>query len=284
MKFTGLTISLALAGLGYSAAIPSLGNVEGTVAGVTGAATNIVGPVTSAAGGPTGAIKRDNTAAPGEIIKTIPNHANSAVSKAGNAIGTTQNAVAGAGLPAKRQLNDLPIGALGSAVPAIVQGASGALTGGGLPVKRQLNDLPIGALGSAVPAIVQGASGALTGGGLPVKRQLNDLPIGALGSAVPAIVQGASGALTGGGLPVKRQLNDLPIGALGSAVPAIVHGAKAGGLPAAFKRDGTAVLETTEPNPNFANSGVAIAGSAVGAGENLASGAASTAKNAASHT
>ncbi len=56
MKFTGFTVSLAVAGLGY-AALPVLNNVNGAVPGVegvvgaTGSAAKIVAPITSTAGG-----------------------------------------------------------------------------------------------------------------------------------------------------------------------------------------------------------------------------------------
>ena len=140
MKFTGLTVSLALVGLGYSAALPILGSAEGTVSGiegavggVTGSAANIVAPITSTAGGLTGATKRDGTAALGDTVETIPSLANGAVSIAGSAVGTgeslvsgvagtAENTVSGASPAAKRQLNNDLIGStLGSAIPAIIQ-------------------------------------------------------------------------------------------------------------------------------------------------------------------
>ncbi|KAJ5514215.1 hypothetical protein N7463_003767 [Penicillium fimorum] len=225
MKFTGLTISLALAGLGYSAALPGLGDLGGPLAGLTGAATKIVGPVTSAAGAPTGALKRDDTDGLRETIKAFPSLAHSTVGTIGSAVGTTQNAVAGAGLPAKRELNNVV----------------------GIP------------FGSAGPAVInQAKTGDLTG---------------AAGTAEHAIA--------GAGLPAKRQPNDLPVSALGKAIPAIVQGASTGALTGAFKRDGNAALGETIPSP--ADSGIAIAGSAVGTGKKIVSGAASTAENAAGH-
>lgn len=173
MKFTGLTISLALAGLGHSAALPVLGNVAdpvsgiaSAVSGVTGSAAEIVTPITSTAGGLTGNIKRDDAAAPGGTVETIPSLANSAVAIVGSAVSTGESFVSRAGAATKRQLNDL------------------------------------------------------------------------VGST------------------------------LGSAVPAIIQDAKAGGLASATKRDGTAALGgTVDAIPGLASSGVAIAGSAVGAGE-----------------
>ncbi|CAG8888152.1 unnamed protein product [Penicillium egyptiacum] len=200
MKLTGLTVSLAFAGLGYSAALPVLGNVKGTVSGVegaaggaTGSAAKIVAPITSTAGGLTAALKRDNTAALGETVETIPSFSNSAVGIAGSAVGTGES-------------------------------------------------------------LVSGAAGT------------------------------AENAVAGAGSAAKRQLNDIVGSTLGSAVPAIIQEAKAGGLAGAFKRDGTAAFgDTVETIPSLANSAVTIAGSAVGTGESLVSGAAGTAENAVAH-
>ncbi|KXG46978.1 uncharacterized protein PGRI_037240 [Penicillium griseofulvum] len=256
MKFTGLTISLALAALGYSAALPSLGNVggtvsgiEGAVGGVTGVAAKFVAPVTSTTsgltGGLTGALKRDGTAALGETVNTIPRLANSAVTLAGttvgtgesivsDAAGTAENAIADARPSHKRQLNDLVGIPFGGAVPSIIHEAKAA-------------DLT-GAVGTA-EHVIDGVNPA-------AKRQLDDLVGSTLGGAIPAI----------------------------PAIPAIIQGGKPGGLAGVLKRDGTAALgETIETIPNLANSGLAIAGNAVGAGESLVSGASSTAQNAVGH-
>ncbi|KAJ5616074.1 hypothetical protein N7537_001188 [Penicillium hordei] len=133
--------------LSYSAALPVLGNAEGTVSGikgavgdVTGSAANVAAPITSPAGGLTGAIKRDDTTVLGETIESIPSLANSTVTIAGSAVGTGENLVSGAagtaegavsGSATKRQLNNDLIGStLGSAVPAIIQEAkAGGLAG-----------------------------------------------------------------------------------------------------------------------------------------------------------
>ncbi|KAJ5185271.1 hypothetical protein N7491_006858 [Penicillium cf. griseofulvum] len=254
MKFTGLTISLVLAGFGYSAALPSLANVGGPVSdiggavgGVTGVAAKFVAPVTSTTGGLTGGLtgvlKRDSTAALDETVKTIPSLANSAVSLAGSAVGTGGSIVSGAA---------------GTAENAIVRASSSP--------KRQLNDLVGIPFGSAVPSIIHEAKAV-------------DLT-GAVGTA-EHVVAGASPA-------AKRQLNDLVGSTLGGAIPAIpaiIQEGKPGGLAGILKRDGTAALgETIETIPKLANSGIAIAGNAVGAGESLISGAASTAKNAVGQT
>ncbi|KAJ9485841.1 hypothetical protein VN97_g7494 [Penicillium thymicola] len=285
MKFTGLTVSLALAGLSYSAAIPVLGNaedtvsgIEGAVGGVTGPAANIAAPITSTAGGLTGAIKRDGTAALGETVETIPSLANGAVGIAGSAVGTgeslvsgvagnAENTVSGVGPAGKRQLNNDLIGStLGSAVPAIIQQAkAGGLSGA---TKRD----GTAALGETVETVPNLANSA----------------VGIAGSAVgtgESLVSGVAGTAENAvsGSAAKRQLNNDLIGStLGSAVPAIIQQAKAGGLPGA-KRDGTDALgETVETVPSLANSAVGIAGSAVGTGESLVSGAAGTAENAVS--
>lgn len=200
MKFTGLTISLALSGLGYSAALPVLGNVEGplssvgsAVGGVSGSAAKIVAPITSTTDGLTGSIKRDDTAALGETVQTIPSLANSAVRIAGSAVGTGES-------------------------------------------------------------LVSGVAGT------------------------------AENSVAGAGPAAKRQLNNLVGSTLGSAVPAIIQEAKAGGLAGGIKRDGPAALgETVETIPALAHNGLAIAGSAVGTGESLVSGAAGTAENAVGH-
>lgn len=133
--------------MSYSAALPVLGNAEGTVSGIKGAvggvtdsAANVAAPITSPAGGLTGAIKCDDITVLGETIESIPSLANSAVTIAGSAVGTGENLVSGAagtaegavsGSAAKRQLNNDLIGStLGSAVPAIIQEAkAGGLAG-----------------------------------------------------------------------------------------------------------------------------------------------------------
>ncbi|CAI7598072.1 unnamed protein product [Penicillium glandicola] len=293
MKFTGLTVSLALVGLGYSAAIPGPGNVGGTVSGIEGAvggvagpAAKIIAPVTSTAGSLTGALKRDNTATIGETIGTIPSLANSGVSIAGSAVGTgeslvsgvagtAENTVAGAGPAGKRQLNDLE--------------AKSGLPVAGPTARRQLNDLVGSTLGSAVPAIIQQAKagGVKRDGTASIGETIGAVPslassgVPIAGSAVgtgESLVSGVAGtaknAVAGAG---KRQLNDLVGSTLGSAVPAIIQQAKAGGV----KRDTNAAIgETVETVPSLANHAVTIAGSVVGTGESLVSGAAGTAENA----
>ncbi|CAG8228231.1 unnamed protein product [Penicillium nalgiovense] len=274
MKFTGLTVSIAFAGLGYSAALPVLGNVNGAVSGVegvvggaTGSAANIVAPITSTAGGLTGALKRDNTAVLGETVETIPSLANSAVGIAGGAVGTgeslvsgaagtAENAVAGAGSAAKRGPNDLVGGALGSDLPDIIQEATAGGLGGVL--KRD----GTAALGDTVETIPSLANSA----------------VGIAGSAVGTTESAVAGSAA------KRGPNDLVGGALGSDLPDIIQEATAGGLTGVLKRDGTAALgDTVENIPSLANSAVGIAGSAVGTGENFVSGAAGTAENAVGH-
>ncbi|OQD71455.1 hypothetical protein PENPOL_c001G05247, partial [Penicillium polonicum] len=173
MKFTGLTVSLALAGLSYSAALPVLGNPEGTasgiegaVGGVTGSAANIVAPITSTAGGLTGAVKRDGTAALDETVETIPSLANGAVDIAGSAVGTgeslvsgaagtAENAVSGAGPAGKRQLNNDLIGStLGSAIPAIIhETKAGGLAGA---IKRD-GTAALGETVETIPGLANGA-------------------------------------------------------------------------------------------------------------------------------
>ncbi|KAJ5978928.1 hypothetical protein N7501_002270 [Penicillium viridicatum] len=274
MKFTGFTVSLALAGLSYSAALPVLGNSEGTasgiegvVGGVTGSAANIVAPITSTAGGLTGAVKRDGTAALDETVETIPSLANGAVDIAGSAVGTgeslvsgaagtAENAVSGAGPAGKRQLkNDLIGSTLGSAVPAIIHGTKADGLAGA--VKRD----GTAALDETVETIPSLANGAV------------DIAGSAVGTG-ESLVSGAAGtaenAVSGAGPAGKRQLkNDLIGSTLGSAIPAIIQEAKAGGLAGAIKRDGTAPLgETVETIPSLANGAVDIAGSAVGTAEN----------------
>ncbi|KAJ5208846.1 hypothetical protein N7449_003225 [Penicillium cf. viridicatum] len=269
MKFTGLTVSLALAGLSYSAALPVLGNAEGTVSGiegtvgrVTGSAANIVAPITSTAGGLTSAIKRDDTAALGETVETIPSIANGAVAIAGSAAGTGESLVSGAagtaenavsGSAAKRQLNDLIGSTLGSAIPAIIQEAKAGGVAGA--VKRD----GTAALGETVEAIPNLANSAST------------IASSAVGTG-ESLVSGAAGTAENAvpGSAAKRQLNDLIGSTLGSAIPAIIQEAKAGGVAGAVKRDGTAALgETVEAIPNLANSASTIAGSAVGTAENV---------------
>ncbi|KUM58522.1 hypothetical protein ACN42_g8642 [Penicillium freii] len=258
MKFTGFTVSLALAGLSYSAALPVLGNPKGTASG-------IAAPITSTAGALTGAIKRDGTDALGDTVETIPSLANGAVTIAGSAVGTGERVVSGAagtaenavsGPAAKRQLNNDLIGStLGSAVPAIIQETKAAGLAGA--IKRD----GTAALDKTVETIPSLANGAVSIAG------------SAVGTG-ESLVSGAAGtvenAVPGAGPAGKRQLNNDLIGStLGSAIPAIIQEAKARGLAGAVKRDGTAALgETVETIPNLANSAVTIAGSAVGTAEN----------------
>ncbi|CAI7601425.1 unnamed protein product [Penicillium viridicatum] len=255
MKFTGFTVSLALAGLSYSAALPVLGNPEGTasgiegaVGGVTGSAANIAAPITSTAGGLTGAIKRDGTDALGDTVETIPSLANGAVTIAGSAVGTGESVVSGAagtaenavsGPAAKRQPNNDLIGStLGSAVPAIIQETKAAGLAGA--IKRD----GTAALDKTVETIPSLANGAVSIAG------------SAVGTG-ESLVSGAAGTVE----------NAVP--GAGPAGKPIIQEAKARGLAGAVKRDGAAALgETVETIPNLANSAVTIAGSAVGTAEN----------------
>ncbi|KAJ5694774.1 hypothetical protein N7536_005186 [Penicillium majusculum] len=271
MKFTGLTVSLALAGLGYSAALPVLNNAEGTVSdigsivgSVTGSGVDNVAPINPTAG-LTREIKRDGTAALGETVETIPNLANGAVAIAGGAVGTgeslisgvagtAENAVPGTGPAAKRQLNNDLIGStLGSAIPAIIQETkAGGLAGA---IKRD----ETAALGETVETVPSLANSAVTIAG------------GAVGTG-ESLVSGAAGTAENAvsGSAAKRQLNNDLVGStLGSAIPAIIQETKARGLAGAVKRDGTAGLgETVNTIPSLANSAVGIAGSAVGTAGN----------------
>ncbi|CAI7643266.1 unnamed protein product [Penicillium crustosum] len=205
MKFTGLTVSLALAGLGYSAALPVPNNAEGTVPGIesavgglTGAAAGFVAPITSTAGGLAGAIKRDGTAPLGETVKSVPSLANGAVAIAGGAVGTGESLVSGVAGTAE---NAVP-GASPAAKPIIKETKAGGLTGA---VKRD----------ETVPSLANSA-------------------VGIAGSAVGTAENAVSGAAA------KRQLNNDLIGStLGSAIPAIIKETKAGGLTGAVKRDET---------------------------------------------
>ncbi|KAJ5276551.1 hypothetical protein N7524_002704 [Penicillium chrysogenum] len=286
MKFTGFTVSLAVAGLGYSAALPVLGNVNGAVSGVegvvggaTGSAAKIVAPITSTAGGLTGGLKRDNTASLGETAETIPGLANAAVGIAGSAVGTgeslvsgaagtAEKAIAGAGPAAKRGVNDLVGSTLGSALPAIMKEAKAGAPAGIL--KRD----GTAALGDTVETIPSLANSAVTIAGSAVGTG-ESLVSGAAGTAENAVAGSAA----------KRELNDLVGSTLGSAVPAIIQEAKAGGPAGVLKRDGTAALgDTVETIPSLANNAASIAGSAVGTGESFVSGAAGTAENAVGHT
>ena len=131
MKFTGFTSSLALAGFAYSAALPALSGVDGVehaVNGVEGTVTNgILGPVLSTAGGLAGAAKRENLAALGSTVQTVPSIANGAVAIVGSGAGTAESLVSGAassveGAVAPR--GDLAgLGSTVQAVPSIANGA-----------------------------------------------------------------------------------------------------------------------------------------------------------------
>ncbi|CAG7994598.1 unnamed protein product [Penicillium salamii] len=147
MKFTGFTSSLALAGFACSAALPALSgvdSVDSAVNGVEGTLTNgVVGPVLSTAGGLAGATKREDLAALGSTVQTVPSIANGAVAIAGSGAGTAESLVSGAvgsveGAVAPR--GDLA--GLGSTVQAVPSVANSAMK------------IAAGAVGSAVPAVV----------------------------------------------------------------------------------------------------------------------------------
>ncbi|CAG8923421.1 unnamed protein product [Penicillium salamii] len=191
MKFTGFTSSLALAGFACSAALPALSGVDGidsAVNGVEGTLTNgVVGPVLSTAGGLAGATKREDLAALGSTVQTVPSIANGAVAIVGSGAGTAESLVSGAagsveGAVAPRS----DLAGLGSTVQAVPSVANGAMK------------IAAGAVGTSEKVAsnaVYTAEGLAATAGSHGKRQLETLAgpmVGStaavVGSAVPAVV------------------------------------------------------------------------------------------------
>lgn len=190
MKFTGFTSSLALAGFAYSAALPTLAGIEGTVSGVEGTVVNgVVRPVLSTAGGLAGAAKRENLAALGSTIETVPSLANGAVAIAGGAAGTAESITSGAAGAVEGAVSprgDLAgLGSTVQAVPSVANGAVGIAAGA------------VGTGESVASNAVYTAEGLATHAGSHSKRELENLagPIvgstaAIVGSGVPAVVHG----------------------------------------------------------------------------------------------
>lgn len=101
MKFTGLAISLAFAGIASAAAIPGVPGVGGTVAGVEGAAAGTLAGLTHGA-------KRQllglGTVAP--VTESVGSSMNGVTGITGSAVGTAGSTVAGAVGTAEKTIAD----------------------------------------------------------------------------------------------------------------------------------------------------------------------------------
>ncbi|CAG8247554.1 unnamed protein product [Penicillium salamii] len=205
MKFTGFTSSLALAGFACSAALPALSGVDGVdsaVNGVEGTLTNgVVGPVLSTAGGLAGAAKREDLAALGSTVQTVPSIANGAVAIVGSGAGTAESLVSGAagsveGAVAPR--GDLAgLGSTAQAVPSVANGAMKIAAGA------------VGTSEQVASNAVYTAEGLAAKAGSHGKRQLETLAgpmVGStaavVGSAVPAVLHKVESTVSGA---TKRQ-------------------------------------------------------------------------------
>jgi hypothetical protein len=189
MKFTGFTTSLALAGFAYSAALPNLPNVEGTVTGVTDTVVGgVVAPVVSTTSALTGAVKRDDFAGLGSTLQAVPSVVNGGVAIAAGAVGTGESAASGIIGSVEGAVKRDELAGLGSTVETIPSTANAVV------------DIAAGGVGTAesiTSNAVYTAEGVVGKAGTAGKRQLENLagPIAGstaaiAGSAVPAVVQG----------------------------------------------------------------------------------------------
>jgi hypothetical protein len=189
MKFTVFTTSLALASFAYSAALPTIGNVEGTVAGVTDTVVGgVVGPVVSTAGALAGAAKRDDFTGLGSTVQAVPSVVNGGVAIAAGAVGTGESLASGITGSLEGVAKRDELAGLASTVETIPSTANAVV------------DIAAGGVGTAeslTSNAVYTAEGVVGKAGAAGKRQLENLagPIAGstaaiAGSAVPAIVQG----------------------------------------------------------------------------------------------
>ncbi|KAJ5550948.1 hypothetical protein N7461_005646 [Penicillium sp. DV-2018c] len=205
MKFTGFTISLALAGSAYSAALPPSATPRGTVGGAFAGAANLVAPVTSSAGVLTHPIKRGNTEAIGQTIQAVPGIVNGPIDIAGSAVGTGESLVSGAAYTAENAIG----GAAGAAKRDNVDAIGQTLQ----TVPSTINS-PIAIVGSAIGTGESLASGAaytaenaIGGAGPATKRDMDDIVDGTVGQA---------GDIVGGLLPRQGLAGNLDAAILGA--------------------------------------------------------------------
>lgn len=101
MKFTGFAVSLAFAGIVSAAAIPGVPGVDGTVAGVEGAAAGTLAGLTHGAKRQLGL---DGAISP--VTESVGSTLNGVTGTAGSAVGTVESTLAGAAGTAEKTVAD----------------------------------------------------------------------------------------------------------------------------------------------------------------------------------
>ncbi|KAJ6093189.1 hypothetical protein N7486_008478 [Penicillium sp. IBT 16267x] len=177
MKFTGFTVSVALAGVVSAAALPTLPG------------GSVVSGIENTADGTFGNLKRDGGDAVSGLVYGITGSTNGLTGIAGSAagtaestssglLGTAESTVSGA-VPAKRQLGGLLDGAE-STVGSLKRDAGDALSGLAYGITSSTNGAT-GIVGSAAGTAESTSSGlvgtaeSMVSGAVPAKRQLDSV-------------------------------------------------------------------------------------------------------------
>ncbi|KAJ5103386.1 hypothetical protein N7532_003915 [Penicillium argentinense] len=184
MKFTGFAVSLALAGVVSSAALPGLplSGSEGVVGGLEGAAAGII----------SGLGKRQLDAVT-PVTEGVASSLNGGTGIVGSAVGTVESTTGGIAGTAENSVT----GALGAAKRQ-VDGVEGTAEGllGSAGVKRQLD---------AVQPVTESIASTLNGGTGVVGGA-----VGTVESTTGGIAGTAENAVSGAVGNVKRQFGNLP--------------------------------------------------------------------------
>lgn len=219
MKFTGFAISLAFTGIASAAAIRGLPGVEGTVAGVEGAAAGTLAGLTHGAKRQLGL---DGTITP--ITESGGSTLNGATGITGSAVGTVGSTVAGAAGTAEK----IVAGAVPCMFLLLMSSECFKLTVIAA-VKRQLN---------ALEPVAEGAGSSLngvTGTAGSAVGTVGSTTGGAAGTAEKVVADTATGGL-GGGLLKARQLDNLPATAAGGLGDGLLEARQVGNLPATLEQ------------------------------------------------
>ncbi|KAJ5234978.1 uncharacterized protein N7469_004146 [Penicillium citrinum] len=186
MKFTGLAVSLALAGVVSSAALPTVPGIstsEGALAGAQGAADGLTAGIAG---------KRQLDAVQ-PITESAASSLNGVTGVTGSAVGTVESTVGGAAGTAENGVT----GVLGASKRQL-EGVTGTVTGllNGVGGKRQLD--AVQPVSESVASTLNGGTGIVGGA------------VGTAESTVGGVAGTAETAVSSGLGNVKRQFGNLP--------------------------------------------------------------------------
>lgn len=187
MKFTGFTISLALAGVVSSAALPSLPNLsgpEGAIGGIEGAAGGLTAGIA-------GAKRQLEVVQP--VTESVASSLNGGTGVAGSAVGTVESTVGGVAGTAENSVTGA-LGAVKRQLNGVETAAAGLLNGVG--AKRQLE--VVQPVTESVASTLNGGTGVVGGA------------VGTVESTVGGAAGTAENAVSNGLGNVKRQFGNLP--------------------------------------------------------------------------